>query len=576
MPRRGLLVGTTALVLLFLLHARYYDGILYDDPFISYRYARHLAAGEGLVFNRGERLEGFSNFLHVVAMAGAARVGIEPPAAGPLLTHVAAIAVLAWLGFVAARGALDPTVAVVTQVLLVASPAFAFWPPRGLETSCHAALVFFGAWCAMRALAGGGDRAAARWVGAWACLAAAGMMRIEGPMFGLALGAWGGAAWWRVRRGAGAGSGSGGRTTDPMPGWRGFVAGAAGFVVVLAAYHAWRVWYFGELLPNTYHAKATGPLLERWRLGTAYLARTLTTDLLAPTLVLAGGWAAWGWARWLRGAGAAPGSAQSGAGDDALMLPPAGRRLIGGAVALQAFFAWWVGGDWMGYARFLMPVVPLVALLAAEAIARGGRNAVAACAGGGGRRDARDVVLTAAALAAALGLVVGTLRSEPMMRALRSGSLTDPIAALGQWLHDDARRRHPGADPMDISVAAEEMGLLPWHSGLRFLDMLGLVTREIGRREGGLHEKFDAAWILGQRPDYIVILAAPQEEGFDAATLRGAFPSSQQMIDQPDFAPVYELRRRQSRGTPLFGRVDMLVFARRTEPPPGTGAGAGD
>ncbi|MBU6216640.1 MAG: hypothetical protein KGR17_08545, partial [Acidobacteria bacterium] len=34
-----------------------------DDAFITYRYSRNLARGEGLVFNTGERVEGYTNFL---------------------------------------------------------------------------------------------------------------------------------------------------------------------------------------------------------------------------------------------------------------------------------------------------------------------------------------------------------------------------------------------------------------------------------------------------------------------------------------------------------------------------------
>lgn len=42
-----------------------------DDAYISYRYAENLARGQGLVFNRGERVEGYSNFLYVLMMAPA-------------------------------------------------------------------------------------------------------------------------------------------------------------------------------------------------------------------------------------------------------------------------------------------------------------------------------------------------------------------------------------------------------------------------------------------------------------------------------------------------------------------------
>ena len=42
-----------------------------DDAYISYRYARNLAAGDGLTFNPGERVEGYSNLLYVLLLAPA-------------------------------------------------------------------------------------------------------------------------------------------------------------------------------------------------------------------------------------------------------------------------------------------------------------------------------------------------------------------------------------------------------------------------------------------------------------------------------------------------------------------------
>ncbi len=34
-----------------------------DDAFISFRYAENLVQGKGLVYNEGERVEGYTNFL---------------------------------------------------------------------------------------------------------------------------------------------------------------------------------------------------------------------------------------------------------------------------------------------------------------------------------------------------------------------------------------------------------------------------------------------------------------------------------------------------------------------------------
>jgi len=48
-----------------------------DDAFISFRYARNLAAGNGLVFNPGEWVEGFSNPLWVFILAWANLVGLN-------------------------------------------------------------------------------------------------------------------------------------------------------------------------------------------------------------------------------------------------------------------------------------------------------------------------------------------------------------------------------------------------------------------------------------------------------------------------------------------------------------------
>ncbi len=50
-----------------------------DDAFIAFRCARHWADGHGLVFNVGERVEGYTNFLWTALIALGMRVGIAAP-----------------------------------------------------------------------------------------------------------------------------------------------------------------------------------------------------------------------------------------------------------------------------------------------------------------------------------------------------------------------------------------------------------------------------------------------------------------------------------------------------------------
>ena len=57
---------------------------LTDDAFISFRYARNLLEGHGLVFNPGERVEGYTNFLWVLELAALwGLFGLRPEYAAP-------------------------------------------------------------------------------------------------------------------------------------------------------------------------------------------------------------------------------------------------------------------------------------------------------------------------------------------------------------------------------------------------------------------------------------------------------------------------------------------------------------
>src|SRR5262245_59619807 len=62
-----------------------------DDAFISFRYARQLLDGHGLVFNVGERVEGYTNLLWVLEMALFGAVGVPMPAASVGLSVLATL-----------------------------------------------------------------------------------------------------------------------------------------------------------------------------------------------------------------------------------------------------------------------------------------------------------------------------------------------------------------------------------------------------------------------------------------------------------------------------------------------------
>ena len=62
-----------------------------DTQMVAMRYGRNLAAGEGLVWNAGERVEGYSNPAWVLVMAAVHAAGVPEPVAS------LAVKVVAWL-----------------------------------------------------------------------------------------------------------------------------------------------------------------------------------------------------------------------------------------------------------------------------------------------------------------------------------------------------------------------------------------------------------------------------------------------------------------------------------------------
>jgi hypothetical protein len=119
-----------------------------DDAYISYRYAANLAAGEGLVFNPGERVEGYSNFLWIMLLAFGARLGVAPHLLGPVAGVVAYLASIfvcwsaVWTGRLGTRQGWSHRLAATAMVaLLITAHGFAASAGAGLETHFFALLI---------------------------------------------------------------------------------------------------------------------------------------------------------------------------------------------------------------------------------------------------------------------------------------------------------------------------------------------------------------------------------------------------------------------------------------------------
>jgi hypothetical protein len=414
-----------------------------DDAYISFRYARNLARGHGLVFNPGERVEGYTDFLWTVLVAGLIRLGFAAGESAIVISLLAFLALLVTVWRLAERKSPpgSPTLP-VAAALTAASYTMASFATSGLETVL-AALLVLAALAAAEA-----DRPVT--AGSLAVLAI--LCHPDHLLFYLALGG-------ALLLGAGV-------TTRP---WRARAGAAlryaAPFVLLFVPYFAWRWHYYGDLMPNTYYAKSGA--LAYFTQGRVYLL---------VTFVASGFWAAAplaGVGLWrLRG---------SVTGWFALLALP----LYLGYVAK-------IGGDFM-LGRLFVPVLPVFFLLVEV-----GLRALLVRPP---RLSAKTTALGLALLASIVALPVRAVNPGEIFHGIadeRTFTALDrfyPLATgaagyqLGHNLHAEFKAR--GLSP---KVAIFSLGMAGFYSDLPIYDLRGLTNRDVahlpllGRGRPG-HEK---------------------------------------------------------------------------------------
>ncbi len=452
-----------------------------DDAFITFRYARNLAQGDGLVFNVGERVEGVTSLSWTLLLAAvqALRLPLEP-AAFALGVTFALLALRE--AYLLGRGLGASAGACLAAVALVAVHG-RFWlvVGNGLEGGLFAFLV---ALVARKTV----DRADPAWIGVLL-----GLLFITRPesllILPVVLGYQALAERRRraesprplaSRQAGEAGDRRGRPWADERARgfWRAGMTAAAALTVV-GAVTIWRLAYFGAPAPNSVTAKSVlsaGP--EAWlaNLG-AGLAYVVRFELAHAPLIL----------------GAAV----------ALILAPANRALwfclLVVAAELPAVLV--NGGDWMPHYRLLMVFVPVLAAPLALCLSSAFETWGAPRSGpgpprpgGGGLsnalddRDARRAARRRSIwmLAALTVSAVFMLSRSPWRTTPGPRFTVHPITSCYQFM---ATRLKPHLAPDDIA-AAEAVGLFGWILDETTIhDPLGLTSAHHAR-----HGEYHLNW----------------------------------------------------------------------------------
>jgi hypothetical protein len=442
---------------------------LFDDAMVSMRYARNLAHGDGLVWNPGEvPVEGYTNFLWTLVLAALHAAKIPEsliPLAVMILGGALLIATVRSTSLLAARLFTGEVVSASAGILTAIYYPFLFWTLRGLEVGLLTFLVIE----ATRTLQQMPELPLRTARIHWAILLGLALLTRTDAMIPVAiLLAWG---FWK--------GGPVVRRSVVLP----VVIFCAG---VLAAHSAFRLAYYGDILPNTYYLKMTGrPILERVREGAiafGALARVHLWPLLA--IVLAGAVA------------------------DPSLRRNRGAQLLAVLFLGQVFYSIFAGGDsweWMDFSnRFMCIALPGMFVLAGASIDALARQAA--------RRVPRP------ALVAALTIVVAALLNfSPMRIWLLEGAF---------HVSDDARMVHfahelQACTSEDAIVGVVWAGTVPYHVHRTCIDFLGKNDRvvahgpAVGRYQPG-HDKWNARHSLAElQPDVVAQTSLVwQEPGF--------------------------------------------------------------
>lgn len=525
-----------AAVVLLALTARLVPGErTIDDAYITFRYARNLLAGNGFVYNPGQRVQGTTTPLYTLLMA--AEQGILGSVGLPTLALVTnaladalSVVVLAWLS----KRALDaPWLGLCAGLLWALSPMSVTFAIGGMETSVYVLLLLLALACYAAGRSGW-----SAFVCALATLTRPDALLLVVPLFAHLV-------WERFRKGM---AGMETRPTNLLQRfpWREIAI----YVLTLAPWVLFATLYFGNPLAHSVVAKSAAYRLEPYSALVRLIQHYATPFFEHETLGT--GWVAVGAVLYLF---------LSLLGGLAMVRAGRGVRAghnVQGRLFPLAVYPWLYGAAFSLYNPllfrwYLAPILPMYTLCILYGVHRLLGDLVGAL-----RKRWPDT------LSVALRMVEGLLVAAAVGMLLNAWTLhsdhgPDRPAPEMAWFKLEQLYRRATLDLVanepitpDTRIAAGDIGVIGYLSGARILDTVGLVSPEAV----GYYPLPDEAYafpytvstdlILDQQPDYAILL-----EVYTRNTLQRS----------EAFAQVYEVYRRWP--TNIYGSEGLLVYKKK-------------
>ena len=476
--RIGLLFLAGAAILIA--RARNFYPFMADDAFISLRYARRLLDGFGLTWTDGPRVEGYSNLLWVLGCALLGRLGLDLVSAARVLGMLATLATLAVVAW--AYRARAWLACLASLAALVLAGPIAVWAMGGLEQPMVGLWLALGIYHCLPLVTKGENSSTPGRPGlAGIFFGLLALTRLDGLLFGATVAT----VLFAVEQ----------PRSTKLRTLLHFCLPLAGLV---AAQQLFRLFYYGDLIPNTGRAKLAFTTVHIVR-GFDYVWNGLVA--LRSIFVLAIG-------------GMAACIVRKGKPRVVLLTAPLVVWL--GYLAL-------VGGDVFPAWRLLVPALVLAVFLIGDGIA------ASLTFGPTGKWIAGLLLVNA------FFLNLHDQKQDRMLDLARSERWEWDGEVVGRFLSSAFSAKAP-------VLAVDPAGCVPYFSGLPSIDMLGLNDRDLaqhppadfGQSLSVGHELGNGSYVLGREPD-LVLFCLP------AGGAQPCFRSGKELVRLQGFRDDYQL-----------------------------------
>jgi len=481
-----------------------------EDCFISYRYVENFIQGKGLVFNEGERVEGYSNFLWVMILSLIRWFGISPVLSSKILGLIFTVLLL-WVGSyysLKKKQRKIDWVYLATPMMIFFNPMLHYHAGRGLETLFYSFLFLWAIFSFKRR----------NYTNSSVAFAALALTRPEGfiyfwlvlPMLFLDI--------------------KHSRTENipyPVPYIR--LRFFAPYFIIVFGFWIWRSLYYNDILPNTVYAKTSfanfyqNPSLQallQFIISWSYIP---LFSLLAIFTYHKEEWEL----------------------QRSLLIP----MFIGGGILLFTLSVGQVQADPF---RHYIPLVPILIILFQEFL-RAMKKRV---------EDNLPLIIGLFVIFQCMNFYTSNNLDSPKSRLhARTFQFIASwnFPARVEWFLDEGSFMINGESgkwctenlPADALIGADQIGQFAYYTKQRILDLLGLTDREFARKG------YSVGLLLSRTPppDYLVLISLLGEQKPFLQEIARSF-------EQPAFKEKYRLRW-IIRPNDAINKTEFLIYARK-------------